>query len=60
MKDQPNLTSGQVLLRPYHPGDAADLYAAARESLAEVSPWMKWCHADYAIEESRTWIAQCV
>ncbi len=59
MKDQPRLVSGQVLLRPYRPDDAADLYAAARESITEVSPWMKWCHPDYAIEESTTWIAQC-
>lgn len=59
MKEQPNLVSGQVLLRPYRSDDADDLYAAARESIAEVSPWMKWCHPDYAIEESTTWIEQC-
>jgi ribosomal-protein-serine acetyltransferase len=60
MEEQPNLVSGQVLLRPYRADDAADLYTAARESITEVSPWMKWCHPDYAIEESRTWTAQCV
>lgn len=59
MKEQPNLSSGQVTLRPYRPDDVSDLYAATRESIAEVSPWMKWCHPDYAIEESSTWIAQC-
>ncbi len=59
MEEQPNLVSGEVLLRPYRPDDATDLYAAARESITEVSPWMKWCHSDYAIEESRTWTAQC-
>ena len=59
MKDQPRLVSGQVLLRPYRLDDADGLYAAARESIAEVSPWMKWCHADYSIEESATWIEQC-
>ncbi|UCB42744.1 MAG: GNAT family N-acetyltransferase [Dehalococcoidales bacterium] len=58
MKDKPNLVSGQVLLRPCRPDDAADLYAAARESIAEVYPWMPWCHPDYSIEESRTWLAQ--
>ena len=60
MEEQPNFVSGEVLLRPYRPDDAADLYAAARESITEVSPWMKWCHPDYAIEESRTWAVQCV
>ncbi len=60
MEEQPNLVSGEVLLRPYRPDDAADLYTAARESITEVFPWMKWCHPDYAIEESRTWVAQCV
>ncbi len=59
MEDQPNLISGQVLLRPFHPDDAADIYAAARESIAEVYPWLPWCHPDYSIEESRTWIGQC-
>jgi len=60
MEEQPNLVSGQILLRPYRPDDAADLYAAARESIAEVSLWMKWCHPDYTIEESRIWTTQCV
>lgn len=59
MNEQPNLVSGELLLRPYRPDDASELYAAARESIAEVSPWMKWCHPDYSIEESRTWLAQC-
>ena len=59
MKDQPRLVSGKVLLRPYRPDDASDLYAAARESIAEVYPWLPWCHPDYSIEESRTWTAQC-
>lgn len=59
MQGQPNLVSGQVLLRPFRPDNAADFYAAARESIAEVYPWLPWCHPDYTIEESTTWIAQC-
>jgi len=38
MEEQPNLVSGQVLLRPFRPDDATDFYAAARESIAEVYP----------------------
>jgi RimJ/RimL family protein N-acetyltransferase len=59
VEDQPRLVSGQVLLRPYSHEDADDFCAAARESIAEVYPWLHWCHPDYSIEESRTWITQC-
>jgi len=47
-------------LQLYHPDDVSDLYTAVRESITEISPYMKWCHPDYAIEESSTWIAKCV
>jgi len=59
VEDQPILVSGQVLLRPYRPEDADDLYTAARESIVEVYPWLSWCHPEYSIEESRAWMAQC-
>ena len=56
MEKEIRLTDGVVLLRPYGSGDVERLYQAARESITEMSPWMPWCHADYSIEESRTWI----
>lgn len=59
MEDQPNLVSGHVLLRPFHPDDVTDFHAAALESVVEVYPWLPWCHPDYTIEESSTWIARC-
>ena len=34
----------------------SDLYEAVRESISEVAPWLRWCHQDYALEESRGWI----
>ncbi|MEP6768607.1 MAG: GNAT family N-acetyltransferase [Acidobacteriota bacterium] len=46
-------------IRRYESGDAERIYEAARESLAEISPWMPWCHPDYSLEESRGWIAHC-
>jgi ribosomal-protein-serine acetyltransferase len=55
IKDE--LTDGVITLRPYQMEDAEDLYAAVRESMAELSPWMPWCHQGYSIEESREWIA---
>ena len=56
MEKEIRLTDGVVLLRPYEGGDVEHFYQAARESIAEGSLWMPWCHADYSIEESRAWI----
>jgi ribosomal-protein-serine acetyltransferase len=52
-----NLNSGAMsimvpVIRPYTLGDAPLLYAAARESIAELSPWMPWATGSYAIEDS--------
>ena len=49
-----------VGIRPYQPGDAPLLYEAARESIAEIYPWMHWCHPDYALQDSIDWIASCM
>ena len=54
MKVQPS--DDVILLRPYCEADINALYEAARESIAEVSPWLPWCHEDYSIEESREFI----
>ena len=56
MKREVELTDGSVLLRPCRIGDVEYIYEAVRESIAEVSVWMPWCHADYSIEESRAWV----
>lgn len=56
MEKELQLTSGPVLLRPYRLCDIDHLYVAVRESIAELSVWMPWCHADYSIEESKVWI----
>jgi len=45
-----------VRIRPYRLDDAAAVFEAARESLAEMWPWMPWCHPEYTIEESRSWL----
>lgn len=42
-------------LRGYEAEDAEALYEAVRESMAELSVWMPWCHADYAVTEAREW-----
>jgi ribosomal-protein-serine acetyltransferase len=54
-KDVP-LTDGVITLCPHQVSDIDSLYEAVRESISEISEWMPWCHPDYSIEESRTWI----
>lgn len=58
MQKDIQLTYGVIILRPYQISDINYLYEAARESIAEVSVWLPWCHANYSIEESRTWVKE--
>jgi RimJ/RimL family protein N-acetyltransferase len=44
-------------LRLYRPEDAEAMHAAAVESVADVYPWMAWCHEGYSMDEARAWIA---
>src|SRR5512143_866940 len=50
------LTDGLVTLRPFQFADAPELYAAIRESLPDLKPWMSWAHDDYSQRESRDFI----
>ena len=43
-------------LRPYRAEDIDALYAAVRESLNELSPWLPWCHPGYSKEETSAFI----
>jgi RimJ/RimL family protein N-acetyltransferase len=45
-----------VHIRPYALGDDGALFDAARESIAEVYPWLPWCHADYTRDEATSWV----
>jgi ribosomal-protein-serine acetyltransferase len=49
-------TQWDINIRPYRLEDSADVYDAVRESMPELIPWMPWCHPDYSMEESRTWL----
>lgn len=44
-----------ITLRPYHPSFAPALFAAARESMATVAPWMPWLTDDYKLEHAMAW-----
>jgi ribosomal-protein-serine acetyltransferase len=46
----------EVLIRPCRVEDAQAMYAAVRESLDELVQWMPWCHRDYSLQESKSWL----
>ena len=46
-----------VRIRPYTTGDEKALFEAARESIADVHPWLPWCHPGYTWDEAASWIA---
>jgi len=52
----PQLTDGVVALRPLRADDAAPMYEAVCESLADLKPWMTWAHDDYERRETRDWV----
>jgi RimJ/RimL family protein N-acetyltransferase len=45
-----------VHIRPYRLDDAPAVFDAVCESAASLMPWMPWCHPDYSIDETRTWL----
>ncbi len=47
---------GRFGIRRWCPEDAGALYAAAVESVAEVSRWLPWCHAGYTLAEAQAWV----
>ncbi len=48
----------EIRVRPYEPADVQSLFEAARESTLTVSPWLPWCHAEYTLEDARSWIQE--
>jgi len=42
-------------IRPYEATDAEPLWEAACESIAEVYPWLEWCHPGYSLAEAVDW-----
>ncbi|HEY0545642.1 MAG TPA: GNAT family protein [Pyrinomonadaceae bacterium] len=50
------LTDGTILLRPWRVEDVDAVYGAVRESFAELSQWMPWCHENYRKEETSTFL----
>lgn len=50
---QPN---SDVFIRPLEKDDANALFNSVKESYNELQPWMPWCHANYSIDDSVSWI----
>jgi ribosomal-protein-serine acetyltransferase len=50
------LSDGVVTLRPLERADRDAMYAAVRESIAEVGAWLPWCHPAYAASETAAFI----
>ena len=51
------LTNDALLLRPFRASDAAEICAAVRESLRELGQWLSWCHPEYTIDDTRSFLA---
>ena len=47
-----------ISIRPPEPSDAPALVEAARESTADVYPWLPWCRPDYSLADARRWIGK--
>jgi ribosomal-protein-serine acetyltransferase len=45
-----------IELRRFRPDDVGLLYEAACESIAEVYPFMEWCHPGYSLDEAFAWV----
>ncbi|MBA2692034.1 MAG: GNAT family N-acetyltransferase [Rubrobacter sp.] len=53
LKDFPDaFETERLLIRRPAPGDGAELFAAIKESLAELEPWMAWVHFHKTPEDS--------
>ncbi|HSE63280.1 MAG TPA: GNAT family protein [Thermoanaerobaculia bacterium] len=48
----------EVRLRRYAAADARSVHEAARESTAEIFPWMQWCHPDFSLADAEAWVNQ--
>jgi ribosomal-protein-serine acetyltransferase len=55
------LSDGTIRIRPYRAEDVPLLFEAGRESAGgEFTRWMPWCHENYVLEESATFVRSCV
>ena len=48
-----------VLIRPFVTADAAAMFDAARESMADLRHWMTWCQPGYSVVDAQAFVAEC-
>jgi RimJ/RimL family protein N-acetyltransferase len=53
------LRSPRLLLRPYRPEDADQVFAAVDESRPHLRPWMAWVDGHLSVDDSWDWCARC-
>ena len=46
-----------VTIRPYRVEGASLAFVAIEESRDDIKPWRPWCHAEYSIEDSKSYLA---
>ena len=46
----------EISIRPYRIEDANLVFEAIEESKDDISPWMPWCHSEYSIEDSKSYL----
>ena len=51
-----SFNSTRLLIRRYRREDEDFLYAAARESVSEMFPFLPWCHPDYDRDDTAGWL----
>lgn len=50
------LTDGRIVARPHDPDDLESLFTAVKESLAQLIPWLPWCHPGYSLTDAANFI----
>ena len=50
------LSDDVVVIRPLEQADRDAMFASVRESIADVSAWLPWCHSAYKPEEATVFI----
>lgn len=51
------IRDGPTRVRTYRDDDVEPMLAAVIESVAEVQPWLPWCHPGYTRSESERWVS---
>jgi RimJ/RimL family protein N-acetyltransferase len=45
-----------INIRKFKTGDTPELYAAVRESISHLSPWLCWCTPAYSMADAEFWV----